>query len=155
MARYQSLLAAVAASEVIEDLGTAPLRDETVAVILARVIGDVYLRWPARPRAAELHELPMSSPSYDRDRLGLAGELDPAWALGFLHRLCEHDRAVVARLEQVEAGALRLLGLFSFEGGISDLAELHRLVSTSGATDVVDFSLQLLPSLLETKRRTA
>jgi hypothetical protein len=155
VARYQGLLAAVAASEVIEDLGNAPLRDETVAVILARVIGDVYLRWLARPRAAEVHELPMSSPSYDRDRTELARELDPSWALAFLQRLVEHERAVVARLEQVEASTLRLLGLFAFEAGVSDLAELHQVVSTSGVSDIVDFSLQLLPSLLETKRRTA
>jgi len=156
LVRYQGLLAAVAASEVIEDLGNAPLSDETVAVILARVIADVYLRWPARPRLPEMHELPMSSPSYDRDRVELAAELDPSWALGFLQRLGEHDRAVVARLEQVEASTLRLLGLFSVgPGGTADLAELHRVVGTSGVADVVDFSLQLLPSLLETKRRTA
>src|SRR5262245_11990203 len=156
LARYQGLLTAVAASEVIEDLGNAPLSDETVAVILARVIADVYLRWPARPRAPEMHELPMSSPSYDRDRVELAAELDPGWAIGFLQRLGDHDRAVVARLEQVEASTLRLLGLFSFGAGVADLAELHRVVSTSGVADVVDFSLQLLPSLLETKRaRTA
>ncbi len=168
LARYQTLLAAVAASEVIEDLGTAPLRDETVAVILARVIGDVYLRWPGRPRVLEMVELPMSSPSYERmaERGGAAdralgagvlgpGDIDPAWALGFLQRLAEHDRAVVARLEQVEASTLRLLGLLSFEAGVADLAELHQLVGTTGAADVIDFSLQLIPSLLETKRRTA
>jgi hypothetical protein len=155
LTRYQALLSAVAASDVIEDLGTAPLRDETVAVILARVIGDVYLRWTGRPRSAESGELPMSSPSYERDRMALARELDPSWALVFLQRLCEHDRAVVARLEQVEASALRLLGLFPLDAGASDLADLYQLVATAGVADVVDFSLQLLPSLLETKRRTA
>jgi hypothetical protein len=155
LSRYQALLAAVAASEVIEDLGSSPLRDETVAIILARVIGDVYLRWLGRPRAAEIHELPMSSPSYDRDRLELARELDPAWALGLLQRLVEHDRAVVARLEQIEASTLRLLGLFSLQAGVVDLADLQQVVTASGAADVIDFSLQLLPSLLETKRRTA
>jgi hypothetical protein len=155
LARYQALLAAVAASEVIEDLGAAPLRDETVAVILARVIGDVYLRWAGRPRASDAAELSMSSPSYERDRAELARELDPAWALVFLQRLVEHDRAVVARLEQVEASTLRLLGLFALDAGTWDLANLYQAVSTAGAADVVDFSLQLLPSLLETKRRTA
>src|SRR3954453_1568750 len=34
LARYRALLSALASSEVIQDLGTAPLRDETVAVIL-------------------------------------------------------------------------------------------------------------------------
>ncbi len=46
-------------------------------------------------------------------------------------------------------------GLFSADGGAADLADLYQLVGTAGATDVVDFSLQLLPSLLETKRRPA
>jgi hypothetical protein len=156
LARYQALLSALGSSDVIEDLGTAPLRDETVAVILARLMGDVYLRWGARPRTwSDIDELPMSSPAYDGDRSALARELDPSWSLPFLHRLVEHERAVLARLEQIDAGVLRLLGLFSFQAGVSDLADLYQVVSTSGAADVVDFSLQLLPSLLETKRRPA
>jgi hypothetical protein len=156
LARYRALLAAVASSEVVQDLGTLPLRDETVAVILARLIGDVYLRWAGRPRTwSDVEELPMSSPSYDEDRVTLARERDPAWSLPFIQRLGEHDRAVLARLDQIDAGVLRLLGLFSFQAGVSDLADLYQLVSASGAADIVDFSLQLLPSLLETKRRPA
>jgi hypothetical protein len=159
LTRYHALLAAVASSEVSEDLGASPLRDETVAVILARVIGDIYLRWSGRPRmgsgASELAELPMSSPWYERDRAELARDLDPSWSYPFLHRLGEHDRAILARLEQIDASTLRLLGLFSVDAGLSDLADLYQMVSTSGAADVVDFSLQLLPSLLETKRRPA
>ena len=70
-------------------------------------------------------------------------------------RLVEHERGVLARLEQVEAGTLRLLGLFALDAGAAggNLAELYQLVGTAGVSDVVDFSLQLLPSLLETKRR--
>jgi hypothetical protein len=156
LARYRALLVALASSEVIQDLGTAPLRDETVAVILARLLGDVYLRWPGRPRtASDIDELPLSSPSYEVDRVSLAREVDPAWSLPFIHRLVEHDRAVLARLDQIDAGVLRLLGLFQFQAGVSDLADLYQVVGTSGAADIVDFSLQLLPSLLETKRRPA
>jgi hypothetical protein len=156
LARYRALLASLASSEVIQDLGTAPLRDETVAVILARLIGDIYLRWSGRPRtSSDVDELPMSSPSYDEDRVTLARERDPAWSLPFIQRLGEHDRGVLARLDQIDAGVLRLLGLFSFQAGVSDLADLYQLVGSSGAADIVDFSLQLLPSLLETKRRPA
>lgn len=159
LSRYQGLLAALATSEIIDDLASAPLRDDTVAVILARLIGDVYLRWPGRPRVvavpglAAADELPVSSPFYERDRAALAREFDPGWALSFLHRLVEHDKAVVARLEQIDAGALRLLGLFSVESGGADLADMYQMISTPGTADIVDFSLQLLPSLLETKRR--
>jgi hypothetical protein len=153
LARYRTLLAHLVGAEAIEALTAAPLRDDTLAVILARLLGDVHLRW-ASPGFAP-PELPGSSPTYQLDRDALARTHDPAWALGFIQRLCDQERAVLARLDQIEAGSLRLLGLFAAEGGAADLADLYRLVGTAGATDVVDFSLQLLPSLLETKRRPA
>jgi hypothetical protein len=153
LARYQALLHRIAGAEVIGELNASPLRDDALAVILARLLGDVHLRW-ASPGSAP-PELPGSSPTYELDRDVLARAHDPGWALGFIQRLVEHERAVLARLDQIEAGSLRLLGLFSAEGGAADLADLYRLVGTAGATDVVDFSLQLLPSLLETKRRPA
>lgn len=156
MGRYQTLLSRVAESEAIDELGAAPLRDETLAVILARVIGDLYLRWPGRPRLSPvLADLPASSTAYEIDRGELARAHDPAWGLTFIQRLVENERPVLARLEQVEAGTLRLLGLFAAEGGLSDMVDLYRVVGTPGAADVVDFSLQLVPSLLETKRRPA
>ena len=75
----------LAESQAIEELGTAPLRDETLAVILARVIGDLYLRWPGRPRL-DAGALPLSAPAYDVDcgdagaepRPGLGAGLPPA-----------------------------------------------------------------------------
>lgn len=150
--RYQSLLARVAASEAVTELGSTPLRDEMLAAILARVLGDVYLRWA--PRGLLPAQLPTASPLYDAEPDALARAHDPGWTLAFLQRLVEHERGVLARLDQIEAGALRLLGLFSADGGAADLSDLYQLLgSASGATDVVDFSLQLLPSLLETKRR--
>jgi hypothetical protein len=155
MGRYQSLLAHFAEAETIAELGASPLGDETLAVILARVIGDLYLRWPGRPRLEIAALLPASSPAYELGSAALAEAHDPSWALGFIQRLVENERALLARLEQVEAGTLRLLGLFEVDGGAADLADLYRLVGSAGAADVVDFSLQLLPSLLETKRRPA
>jgi hypothetical protein len=151
--QYRSLLTAVAGAELVESLGTAALRDETIAVVLARVLGDAYLRWAGRPRGGGTQELPATSPAYAQDRGRLAKTFDPAWALPFLQRFMEHDRAVLARLDQIDVSALRLLGLFSMEGGMPDLGDLYQVVGASGVADIVDFSLQLLPSLLETKRR--
>ncbi|HSZ80869.1 MAG TPA: hypothetical protein VLA14_01235 [Polyangia bacterium] len=153
--RYEALLTAVASSETLDDLQTTPLADETIAVILAALLGDVHLRWPGRPRLAAEGGLLAGSPAFERDRAELARAFDPAWALSFMQRLVEHERGVLARLEQVEAGALRLLGLFALDASAAggSLADLYQLVSAAGVADVVDFSLQLLPSLLETKRR--
>jgi len=70
-----------------------------------------------------------------------------------MQRLCEQERTLLARLQQIELSAVRLFGLFPIEGTAADLADLFHVVGTAGAADVVDFSLQLMPSLLETKRR--
>jgi hypothetical protein len=152
-AQYRALLAAAAGSDLAVELGASALRDETVAVVLARALGDICLRWPGRTRRPGVADLPVTSPSYQQDRAVLAKLAEPTWAASFLQRLIEHDRAVLARLDQIDVSALRLLGLFSVEGGLPDLLDLYQVVGTMGAADVVDFSLQLLPSLLETKRR--
>jgi hypothetical protein len=155
LARYQAFLARVAGADAIGELAAAPLKDEMLAVVLARLLGDVYLRWVSRGLAPT--ELPAASPLYELDREALARAHDPSWALGFVQHLIDNERGVLARLDQIEAGSLRLLGLFpAAEGaGAVALADLYRLVGAAGATDVVDFALQLLPSLLETKRRPA
>jgi hypothetical protein len=151
--RYRALLSAIAGSELVEALGTGALRDETIAVILARLLADVTLRWPGRPRRTQARDLPSVSAAYGLDPAALARTTDPGWALPFLQRLVDHDRSLLARVDQIDASALRLLGLFSVEGGIPDLIDLYQIVGAIGSADIVDFSLQLLPSLLETKRR--
>jgi len=153
LARYQALLARFADTETIEELGTTPLGDETLAVILARVVGDIYLRWHGRSRLPEAAPLSTTAPAYALPEAELARQHDPAWALPFIQRLCEQERTLLARMQQIELSAVRLFGLFPIEGSAADLVDLFHVVGTAGAADVVDFSLQLMPSLLETKRR--
>jgi len=153
LARYQALLARLADTETIEEIGTTAMGDETLAVILARIIGDLYLRWHGRSRLSGVLALPTTGDAYNATPADLARLQDPAWALPFIQRLCEQERTVLARLQQIELSAVRLFGLFPVEGAAADLVDLFHVVGTAGAADVVDFSLQLMPSLLETKRR--
>jgi hypothetical protein len=152
-ARYRALLSAVASADLVDILGGGLELDQTIALVLARVLHDPYVRWPGRPRRMVVQGLPTVSPLHGRPLAELARAWDPAWAWSFVQRLVEHERALVTRLEQIDASAVRLLGLFSIEGGLPDLADLYQIVGTLGSADIVDFSLQLLPSLLETKRR--
>jgi hypothetical protein len=155
LARYQALLARFAETEAIEEIGTTPIGDETMAVLLARVVGDIYLRWRPPAQAPDAGALPTSSPAYELPAAELARTHDPSWAMPFIQRLCEQERTLLARLQQIELSAVRLFGLFPVEGAGADLADLFHVVGAVGVADVVDFSLQLMPSLLETKRRPA
>jgi hypothetical protein len=151
--QYRALLTAVAGADLVAELGTSALGDETIAVVLARALADIYGRWPLRPRRAGLYELPVASPWFERDRASLGKTLDLSWVSSFLQRLIENDRPFLARLDQIDVSALRLLGLFSVDGGLPELLDLYHVVGNLGSSDIVDFSLQLLPSVLETKRR--
>ena len=81
LARYQSLLARVAGADAIGELAAAPLKDEMLAVILARLLGDIYLRWVSRGLTP--YELPTASAIYELDREALARAHDPSWVAGF------------------------------------------------------------------------
>jgi hypothetical protein len=98
LGRYEAFLAATSSSEVIDALAGSHLRDETVAVILARLIGNVYYRWSVRPRGNSVDdELPLISPHYTADRASLARESDVRWVLPFLQHVVDQQAALLAR----------------------------------------------------------
>ena len=154
LARYEQMLAAIAASESVGALGNVFLRDEVVAVLLGRLLGEATRHWVARsgPDPTPPGPLPLGSPLYGQSPVALARAFNPEWCLGFLQHLLDHEPALRARLDQLDLGPIRLLGLFPPAAVAPDLVDLQQLMSRAGVGDVVDFCLQLLPSLLETKR---
>ena len=157
MGRYQTLLANVAGSESVRALGSTFLRDEVVSVLLGRLLGDAFRRWQARPGADPRppRPLPVGSPLYGVAPAELARTHDADWAQGFLQPLCDHELALRAKIDQLDLGPIRLLGLFPPGAMPPDLVDLQQLFGRAGIGDVADFCLQLLPSLLETKRHGA
>jgi hypothetical protein len=97
--------------------------------------------------------LPLASPLYHRPIADLRRRHPPDWALGFLRSLADEQGIVILRLQQTELGVFRLFGVAA--GAAPDLPALYQLANTTGAGQIADFSLQLLPSLLETKRAAA
>ena len=156
LARYRTMLEAVAGSEARTALDSAvTLRDEVVVILLARLLGDLHRRWSNGARTGSLlPALPLASPLYGRPVVELVRQQPAVWALGFLKAMTEDQGILLVRLEQTEAGVFRLFGV-SPPGALPDLPELYQLASTVGAGQIADFSLQLLPSLLETKRAAA
>src|SRR5580704_8094186 len=68
--QYRKLLDNIAQSEVTERLAGLRLRDEMVAVLLSRILGDTYNRWRDRSKGAGVESLPLD--------LNLLGEVDYA-----------------------------------------------------------------------------
>jgi hypothetical protein len=161
VAAYAELLSALSASEVVARASHWRLKDDLVAVLLARILGDVVRRWPGAKRSAGATELPLDPELYaDADVGAHFQEFDaePWWS--FLSHVGQNHWHILTAVEQVDLDTLRLLGLFrerADEGGGAgalDLVDLFLALRSPLANDVVNFSLELLPSILETKRQS-
>lgn len=161
--QYRRLLENIAASEVTERLAGLRLRDEMVAVLLSRILGDTYNRWRDRSKSAGAEPLPLD--------LGILGEIDfadhfrdfdPRGLWAFLEHLVAQSMHIYTQVELIDLDTVRLLGLFKEDsasgsealGGAIDLVDLFAALGSPEANDVANFSLDLLPSVLETRRST-
>jgi hypothetical protein len=151
---YQALLETLAASEVVEKAAAWRLRDDLVAVLLSKILGDLYHRWPDPTKAIGTEELPLDPPTYhDADPARHYRDFDAVPLWGFLRFLVGNQLHVYTCVEQIDLDTLRLLGVFSGSAsGSLDLVDLYGVFQSAEANDVVNFSLELLPSILETKR---
>ena len=160
---YRKLLENIAASEVTERLAGLRLRDEMVAVLLSRILGDTYNRWRDRSKSAGAEPLPLD--------LGILGEIDfadhfrdfdPRGLWAFAEHLVAQSMHIYTQVELIDLDTVRLLGLFKEDsasgsealGGAIDLVDLFAALGSPEANDVANFSLDLLPSVLETRRST-
>ncbi len=161
--QYRRLLENIVSSEVIERLAGLRLRDEMVAVLLSRILGDTYNRWRDRGKSSGVEALPLD--------LGVLGEIDfadhfrdfdPRATWGFLEHIVAQSMHVYTQVELIDLDTVRLLGLFKEDsasgsealGSAIDLVDLFTALGSPEAHDVANFSLDLLPSVLETRRST-
>ncbi len=161
--QYRKLLENISTSEVTERLAGLRLRDEMIAVLLSRIVGDTYNRWRDRSKSAGAEPLPLD--------LGILGEIDyadhfkdfdPRGLWGFVEHLVAQSMHVYTQVELIDLDTVRLLGLFKEDsasgsealGGAIDLVDLFAALGSPEANDVANFSLDLLPSVLETRRTT-
>jgi hypothetical protein len=156
--QYASLLSTIAASEVVEKATSWRLRDDLVAVLLTKILGDLYHRWNEPTKTVGVEELPLDPQTYaDADLAQHFRDFDSAPIVGFLRFLASQQLHVYTSLEQIDLDTLRLLGVFNggstgVEAAAIDLVDLFGVFHSAEANDVVNFSLELLPSVLETKR---
>lgn len=179
--RYAALLHSLGESEIAERLAAFRLRDELLAVLLVKILGDVYHLWPEPAKLTGACDLPIdalagssSSTGTGAARPGGAADAVGPFSTGFLRFLVSGNQplSVHTQLEQIDLDTVRLLGMFTplgqhgqgtlqalagapqagLAGATLDLLDLFQVFKSSEASDVVNFSLDLMPSVLETRR---
>src|SRR3954447_15119339 len=124
--QYGALLATIAASEVVEKATSWRLRDDLVAVLLTKILGDLYHRWNEPTKTVGVEELPLDPQTYaDADLAQHFRDFDAAPIVGFLRFLASQQLHVYTSLEQIDLDTLRLLGVFnggSLGGGVEAAA---------------------------------
>ncbi len=159
--QYVALLENLASSEVVEKLAGWRLRDDLVAVLLTRALADTYNRWHEPGKSVGTEELPLDLGMYTNiDPAAHFANFDSTRVYGFLEQLVNHALHVYTSIELIDLDTVRLLGLFREDtahgsdalGSALDLVDLFSALGSAEANDVANFSLELLPSVLETKR---
>jgi hypothetical protein len=153
-------LGEIARSEIVERARAWRLSDDLISVILLRVLGPVYERHLGPGKRPTAMALPLDPEAYQDlsarlPKLFSASDRNADGQL-LIHLARERLRLVTA-FEQIDIDTLRLLGMMGAEAsaaGAFGMLDLLHVLSRPEAGDVANFSLDLLPSVLETKRAT-
>jgi hypothetical protein len=156
---YAETLIEIGQTEVMEKARQWRLGDDLLSVLLLRVLGPLWERY----RGAHLAIgnpaiLPLDPEVYrdvDPQLPQLFAGTDRSDDLGFLQHVARERLRLVTAIEQVDLDTLRLLGMFGAEAnaaGALQMLDLLNVFESPEANDVVNFSLDLLPSVLETKK---
>ena len=161
---YQALLQTLQQASPIEATAALHLRDELVAALLVRTCSELTRRLgdtPARSLAPPA-DLPLSPGVYAGPELGpppTPSSRAVAWLRllttepGPLHLMtaAELIDPDTLRLLSSSAGGVELMSASASTGGV-DLLDLLAVLQAPEARDIVRFSLELLPTVLETRR---
>ena len=157
---WKKLLAEIAQTEMVEKSRAWKLSDALVVVVLLRVLGPVYERHLGPGRRPVAVPLPVDPEVYSGLDARLfqlfSGSERRADASFLFHLVNEHVRLLTS-IEQIDLDTLRLLGMFGAEATAASAfgaVDLLNVLESPDANDVVNFSLDLLPSVLETRRAT-
>ncbi|HJL05568.1 MAG TPA: hypothetical protein RMH85_19930 [Polyangiaceae bacterium LLY-WYZ-15_(1-7)] len=156
---YTETLNEIAQSEVLEKARQWRLSDDLIAVLLLKVIGPLWERYRGHQLVAGVPTLLPLDPEIYRDiepeLPQLFGAHDRSDDVGFLQHVARERLRLITAVEQIDLDTLRLLGMFGAEAsaaGALQMLDLLNVFESPEANDVVNFSLDLLPSVLETKR---
>jgi hypothetical protein len=156
---YASVVAEIAQSEASARARTMRLSDDLTIVVLARVLGSLVARGGARPPYAATIPLdPELVRDLDVQLPQLFAAVPRTFEMTALDSLARARLHLLTLADALDLDTLRLLGMLGPESSAAGAlahVDLLAAISSPAANDIVNFSLELLPSVLETHRTQA
>lgn len=153
---YRQMVEEIAGSETARRSRSLRMTDDIMAVLLARLFGTVAQRIRIAP------PYPVSVPleaslldGIDPQLPSLLRAVPRGFDVDALTRLTEARLYVLTLVDALDLDTLQLFGMLGGDAGQGALAQVDLLgvLGAPEANDVVDFSLEILPSVLESKAR--
>jgi hypothetical protein len=157
-AAYLGVVEEIAASEASARARTMRLSDDLVVVVLARVLGALVPRMPRAEYPATIPYDPEMVRDLDPQLSSLFGAQSRAFEVGAMEAIARARLHILTLADALDLDTLRLLGMLGPEStaaGALAHVDLIAALSSASANDIVNFSLELLPSVLETRRTKA
>jgi hypothetical protein len=155
-AAYRAMVDEVAQSQAASRARAMRLSDDLVVVVLARVLSSLLQRAQLRsPWPATLPLDPELVRDLDPQLPQLFAATQRSYEVASLDALVRARLHVLTLADALDLDTLRLLGMLGPESGAAGAlahVDLLAAISSPSANDIVNFSLELLPSVLETRR---
>ncbi len=156
LAAYRDIVSEIGQSEASSRARTMRLSDDLVVVVLARILGSVAQRSGARaPYPASIPLDPEMVRDLDAQLPQLFAGTARTFEASTLEALARARLHVLTLSDALDLDTLRLLGMLGPESSAAGAlahVDLLAAISSTAANDIVNFSLELLPSILETRR---
>jgi hypothetical protein len=153
---YGLLLRELAESEASARARSLKLSDDLVVVVLARLLSPVMKRMRTKaPYAASVPLDPELVRELSPQLSALFDAIPRTFEVDALSALVESRLHVLTLADALDLDTLRLLGMLGPESttvGSLGHVDLLAAMSNPATNDIVNFSLELLPSVLETRR---
>ncbi len=156
--QYRAMVEEVAASETARRSRSLRMTDNMVAAVLARVLGGIAERVgpaPAYPSAEPIDASLLEGIEPELVALFHSTRRNFEWDA--FAKLTEGRLYVLTLVDALDLDTLQLFGMLGGDAGEGalGLVDLLGVFGAPEANDVVDFSLEILPSVLESKTRPA
>ena len=155
---YAKLLEELTDAEAVRRARQLRLGDDLIATVLARLLGVVSARLSTR--AAYPTAVPFDPNLFERiepQLTSLLSAADRSYEKNALETLVSVRLFVLTLADAIDTDTLTLLGLLGSDTGEGAMAQVDLLSAFQSpeANDIVNFSLEILPSVLESRPRPA